>query len=49
MIFEDKNIIDNALNLWAGLLQSQPNLFDEFTKMLGIDDKYQLDEQFRSQ
>ena len=33
MIFEDKNIVDNALNLWAGLLQSQPNLFDEFTKM----------------
>ena len=33
MIFEDKNIIDNALNLWAGLLQSQPNLFDQFAKM----------------
>lgn len=33
MIFEDKNIVDNALNLWAGLLQSQPGLFEEFTKM----------------
>lgn len=33
MVFEDKNIIDNALNLWAGLLQSQPGLFDDFIKM----------------
>ena len=33
MIFEDKNIVDNALNLWAGLLQSQPGLFEEFMKM----------------
>ena len=33
MIFEDRNIVDNALNLWAGLLQSQAGLFEEFMKM----------------
>jgi hypothetical protein len=36
MVYEDKIIVENALNLWVGCLQQDPALFAKFT---GLGDK----------
>ena len=39
LIFEDKLIVDNALNLWVGCLLHSDNLFNEFLESKDLDVK----------
>ena len=36
LIFEDKLIVDNALNLWVGCLLHRDDLFHEFVGSTGL-------------
>ena len=36
MVFEDKVIIDNSLNLWVGCLQHHIDLFDVFIGLTNV-------------
>ena len=38
MIFEDKLIIDNALNLWVGCLLHMNNLWNDFLDFKGTEE-----------